>query len=93
MTECDHPTPGKVRTVPGNFIGEYVVQIDLAEGSVSTDRFDEAHDLCFADTGATARSTLLLGDTACPKCKARWTETLIRPTRPSDDPAYDLLFA
>ena len=66
MTDCEHPTPDKERTVPGDRIGEYVVQIDLVEGPVSMDRFDEAHDLCLADTGANARTTVLLGDRRCP---------------------------
>ena len=91
MTECDHPTPDKERTVPGDRIGEYVVQIDLAEGPVPMERFDEAHRLCHADTAATARTTVLLGDRRCPKCGAGWTETLIRPTHSSDNVADDLL--
>jgi hypothetical protein len=79
--------------VPGDRIGEYVVQIDLAEGPVSTDRFNKAHDLCLADTGANARTTVLLGDRRCPTCGAGWTDVLIRPTRPSDNVADDLLLA
>lgn len=77
--------------MPGDRIGEYVVQVDLTEGPVSTVRFDEAHDRCRADTGATARTTVPLGDRRCPKCGAGWTEVLIRPTRPGDNPADDLL--
>jgi hypothetical protein len=93
MTECDHPTLDKERTVPGDRIGEYVVQIDLTEGPVLMERFDEAHDLCRADTAATARTTVLLEDRRCPKCGAGWTEMLVRPTRPSDNVADDLLLA
>ena len=93
MTECDHPIPDKERTVPGDRIGEYIVQIDLAEGPVSMDRFDEAHDRCLADTAANARTTVLLGDRRCPKCGAGWTEILIRPTLPSDNVVDDLLLA
>jgi hypothetical protein len=93
VTECDHPTPDKERTVPGDGIGEYVVQIDLTDGPVSMERFDEAHDRCLADTAATARTTVPLGDRQCPKCGAAWSEMLIRPTRPGDNAADDLLLA
>jgi hypothetical protein len=93
VTECDHPTPEKERTVSGGRIGEYVVQIDLAEGPVPMEMFDEAHRLCRADTGATARTTVLLGNRRCPECGAGWTEMLIRPTHSSDDVADDLLLA
>jgi hypothetical protein len=81
--------------MPPGRIGEYVVQIgsDLTIGPVPMDKIDEAHDLCLADTGANARTTVLLGRRQCPKCGTAWSETLIRPTRPSDDVANDLLLA
>jgi hypothetical protein len=81
--------------MPSDPIGEYVVQIgsDLTIGPIPMDKINEAHDLCHADTGANARTTVLLGDRQCPKCGVGWSETLIRPTRPSDNAADDLLLA
>lgn len=93
MTECAHPAPDKALTMPSDRIGEYVVQIgsDLAEGPIPMDKIDEAHRLCHGDTGANARTTVVLGDRRCPKCGTWWSETLIRPTRPSDNETDDLL--
>lgn len=93
MTECDHPAADQDRTVPGSRRGEYVVQIgrDLALGPIPNDQIEEAHHLCHLDTGTTSYTVVRLGDQQCPKCGIWWSETSIRPARPGDNVADDLL--
>ena len=82
---CDHPAPGEDRILPGDRIGEYVVQYGsgIAQGPIPTGKIDEAHDLCRADTGATLRSTTSPVDKEC-ACGAWWSEVRVSPSRSSD---------
>jgi hypothetical protein len=94
MARCEHPTRGETAIVQpdGTHAGEYVIQMgsDVAQGPIPMDKVAEAGQLSRENTGILARA-YRLGDQPCDGCQGWWSEIAVRPARPGDDVADDLL--
>jgi hypothetical protein len=93
---CDHPAPDETITVQPDDrpAGEYIVLMgrDVAQGPIPMDKIVEAGELSHQTTGMVARA-YRSGNHSCAKCGDWWSETTVRPARPGDNVADDLLSA